>query len=317
MITWGINALSHDASIAVFSDLELVSHRRSEEFSGVIADPNLDPELVNHMLRFGIPDRVYWYEQPWLKKLRQLRAGQFNLALSFRELPRVYLDRWLPKETRIHYTLHHHSHASAGYYTSDFDQAAVVVIDAIGEFDSQSIWLGRGDDLTCVWRRTYPYSLGLFYSAFTELIGFRPVQQEYLLQQLGLQGDPNRYLGLVLRYLDRNLHKGIWDWPHDINESDRKDIAASVQFVFELEVEQVMQRARTLTDSENLVYVGGCAMNTEYNRGLTDTWARLWSHPWPGDASTALGAVLARTQRRIQLKNPHITHLKVHNDHNN
>lgn len=316
MITWGINALSHDASIAVFNDHDMISHRRSQEFSGITADPGLDSELVNHMLRFGIPDRVYWYEQPWLKKLRQLRAGQFNLALSLKELPRVYLDRWLPKETEIHYTMHHHSHASAGYYTSDFDQAAVVVIDAIGEFDSQSIWLGKGDNLTCLWRRTYPYSLGLFYSAFTELIGFRPVQQEHLLQQLSLQGDANRYLSLVSKYLDRNLHKGIWDWPYDINESDCKDIAASVQFVFELAVTEVMQRAQRLTNSQNLVYVGGCAMNRQYNQGLPDSWAKLWSHPWPGDASTALGAVLAHTRKRIKLDNPQITHLKVSNDNN-
>ena len=76
MITWGISANSHDAAIAVFCDEKLVFASHSERFSGIKNDRDLCHELVEYAKRWGDPDRVYWYENPYFKTLRQLFAGQ-------------------------------------------------------------------------------------------------------------------------------------------------------------------------------------------------------------------------------------------------
>src|SRR6056300_1308039 len=76
MITWGVSANSHDAALAVFSQdgLEFASH--SERFSGIKNDAHLNNDLINYALKWGEPDEVIWYERPFVKTLRQLRAGQ-------------------------------------------------------------------------------------------------------------------------------------------------------------------------------------------------------------------------------------------------
>ena len=76
MIEWGISANSHDAAIAVFKDKELVFASHSERFSGIKNDRDLCTELVEYAEQWGKPDHIYWYENPYLKTIRQLIAGQ-------------------------------------------------------------------------------------------------------------------------------------------------------------------------------------------------------------------------------------------------
>lgn len=311
MITWGINALNHDASIAVFDNHDLISHKRSYEFSGIIGDSELSQDLIDHALRFGIPEKIYWYERPWLKKSRQLYAGQYNRVFDLKDLPKNYMKKYLPTDIGIHYTQHHHSHAAAGYFTSDFNHAAVVVIDAIGEWESQSIWLGKDNKLSKLWSKKYPHSLGLFYSAFTKLIGLKPTVEEYLLQQKSLEGNSDRYYTNISGYLKQNLHKGVKNWPYKIDYQAGLDISAGVQRIFEEQVNQTMCLALELTKSNNLVYMGGCAMNSKYNERLPNLWKGIWSLPWPGDASSAVGARLAHTRQRLVYKFNIVKHLKV------
>jgi carbamoyltransferase len=316
MITWGINALNHDASIAVFDNLNLVDHRLSSEFSGVKGDFYLANTLVEHCRTFGEPDLIFWYENPWLKKARQLRAGQYKAAFDIQDIPELYL-RKLKVNAPVIYTSHHRSHAAAGYYTSPFENAAVVVLDAIGEWETCSIWHGEGSNLAKVWSRGYPTSIGLFYSAFTDLIGFVPVKEENLLQQLSAKGDPDVYYSDVRSYFDNtinlrhNLHKGVVNWPYgfDLTDQDKADIAAAVQRVFEEQVDKIMTLAQTITGSHNLVYMGGCAYNTLYNKDLVSKWNKIWSIQYPGDPGSAIGAVLAHTEQRIKYNYPvkHIT----------
>lgn len=310
MIEWGINALNHDASIAVFIDKKLQFHRRSSEYSGIIGDSDLNTEVIDNALRLGLPNKIYWYERPFIKKIRQLYAGQYKLAFNINEFPKRYLDRWL-SDYSIVYNDHHLSHAAAGYYTSPFEEAAVVVIDAIGEWTSMSIWLGKGNKLNCLWKDSYPKSLGLFYSAFTQLIGLKPTKEEFILQQLSQHGDRNRYLAEVLKRYNKNLHKGVLDWPYKIYPEDHKDIAAAVQFVFELEVGSIMLKAKKLTGNNNLVYMGGCAMNSQYNKRLIEEWNNIWSLPWPGDASSSVGAWCAKNKIRVNYPNKVVKHLTI------
>ena len=144
MISWGISANSHDAALAVFSKdgLEFASH--TERFSGVKNDAHLNKEIVNYARQWGEPDEVIWYERPFRKTLRQLRAGQ---GFNFRE---NNIKKYL-KSYGIHAPMfnisHHHSHAAAGYYTSPFSEATVLCIDSIGEFETLTIWPGKGDQL--------------------------------------------------------------------------------------------------------------------------------------------------------------------------
>jgi carbamoyltransferase len=299
MIHWGINALNHGSSIAVFKDNDL----KLFEF---VKQDTLPEELLNRALDIDWPDRIFWYERPWLKKVRQLYAGQYSLAMDMNELPSLYLHKESLVDIPITYTPHHGSHAAAGYYTSPFNHCAIVVLDAIGEFECASIWEGKHGKMRKVWSRSYPNSLGLFYSAFTKLIGLEPIKEEYLLQQMSTQGDPKRYYHDVEHYINftvsltRNLHKGVTDWPYTIDtQQDKNDIAAAVQLVFENQVSSVMLKARQLIDTDFLVYMGGCAMNSKSNEYEVKAWKHVWSLPNPGDPSSAIGAVLYHTKNRV------------------
>jgi carbamoyltransferase len=301
MTIWGVNALNHGHSIAVFSGYEL-----SMLTSG--PEDELDKGSVFKAFNYGGPSEVYWYERPLVKKFRQLRAGQYSTALDMSVMPRKYLDSINLKYAKLKYTPHHASHAAAGYYTSPFDHCAVVVLDAIGEFECATIWEGKHGKLKKVWSRSYPNSLGLFYSAFTKLIGYKPLLEEHLLQRDSELGDPRVYLQQVRKYfngiasLNTNFHRGVQGWPEIMTTQDRYDIAAAVQQVFEEQVDMVMLTARKLTGSNALVYMGGCAMNSKYNKQLPKQWDYIWSLPNPGDASSAVGAVLYHSQHRINYK---------------
>jgi len=298
MIHWGINALNHGSSLAVFKEGKLISQTTS-------AEDELSSRQTVPALNYGSPDRIFWYERPWIKKARQVYAGQYSTALDMSTLPKHHLRQF--KYANISYTPHHASHAAAGYYTSPFNHCAIVVLDAIGEFECASIWQGLHGEMTKVWSRSYPHSLGLFYSAFTKLIGLEPIKQEYLLQQMSEQGDPKRYLTEVTSYIDytvkltRNLHRGVLDWPYPIgNLQDQCDIAAAVQQVFEDQVSAVMLKAKQLIDTDSLVYMGGCAMNSTANKKFVEPRFKYrWSLPNPGDPSSSIGAVLYHTKQRV------------------
>jgi len=299
MIAWGINALNHGSSLAVFKDGHLVSNVFRKEDELATAD-------ITEALHRGAPDRLYWYERPWIKKARQLKAGQYHRAFDMSVLPRRYLNNIRLHYAPVTYTPHHASHAAAGYYTSPFNHCAVVVLDAIGEFECATIWNCVHGEMTKLWSRSYPNSLGLFYSAFTDLLGMTPIQDEYLLQQMAEKGDPSRYKYDVRKYMSglleagKNMHKGILDWPHEIqNEQDRHDIAAAVQAEFESQVDSIMITARLLTNADCLVYMGGCAMNSTANKRIVEPmWKHIWSLPNPGDPSSSVGAVLYHTKQR-------------------
>jgi len=244
MITWGISANSHDAALAVFGDdgLEFASH--SERFSGLKNDPDLNTKLVDYAKQWGEPDEVVWYERPLVKTLRQFRAGQ-GWRLRENNIRR-YLSNF-GISCPIKYTSHHLSHAAAGYYTSPFDDATVVCIDSIGEFETFTIWSAKDSKLKKIYSQGYPNSVGLWYSAMTQRIGLKPNEDEYILMGWAAYGNPYKHGQRImndfvdpLRYNDpkvsfkRNLHRGCKDWaPELTSEQDFADIAAGTQLVYE------------------------------------------------------------------------------------
>src|SRR5262249_52882003 len=144
-------------------------------------------------------------------------------------------------EAPVRYVLHHECHAAAGFYTSPFEEAAILVVDAIGEWDTISIWHGAGKELKKIYSQAYPHSLGLLYSAFTQRIGLKPNEEEYILMGMAAFGRPIYAEEIIREFvaefeppflmLRHNVHRGIRWWRPDI--TDHPDIAASIQKVTE------------------------------------------------------------------------------------
>ena len=297
MIEWGVNALNHGSSLAVFKDGNLWSNQAG-------SSDELDSKIITDALHVGAPDRIFWYERPWIKKARQLRAGQWHRALDMTVLPRRYMkaQHYAP----ITYTPHHASHAAAGYYTSPFNHCAIVVLDAIGEFECATIWEGKHGEMRKVWSRSYPNSLGLFYSAFTQALGMTPIRDEWKLQAMAENGNPLFFYYRVQKYftglleLNYNFHKGVKDQKFYIDSiEDECNLAAAVQMVFEDQIRMIMLEAKNLVNTDCLVYMGGCAMNSTTNKKIVEPmWKYRWTLPNPGDPSSSIGAVLYHTKQR-------------------
>ena len=316
MIQWGINALNHGSSLAVFKDGEFVGDIINNEVA------ELSPDMYRRFIEYyGTPDRIFWYENPWLKKARQVYAKQYKTALDMSMLPTRKLKQWGLGYAPVTYTPHHASHAAAGYYTSPFNHCAIVVLDAIGEFDCATIWEGKHGEMKKVWSAKYPNSLGLFYSAFTQFLGLTPLRDEHLLQKMAAQGDPRRFRSSVDLYfkpggavnLDYNFHRGVRNWSNELMTlQEQCDLAAAVQERFEIEVAKVMYKAKDLTRADSLVYMGGCAMNSAANKNEVEPkFKYIWSFPHPGDASSSIGAVLYHTKQRIYKDWAPVKHIAI------
>lgn len=301
MITWGISANSHDAALAVFCDEKLVFASHSERFSGKKNDKDLCPELINYACNnfYGMPDRVVWYENPFKKTVRQLIAGQGWKWLE-NDIP-IYLARYGIIDTPVTYVNHHHSHAAAGYFTSPFDNACVLVIDAIGEFETLTIWKATGNKLKKLYSKRFPDSIGLFYSAMTQRVGLKPLEDEYVLMGMAAYGNASLHDTVSDDFIKdysaftfkKNLHRGCIDWAPQLIVNDSFEIASATQHVYEQLFDRVLHKAKELTGSSNLVLMGGCALNCTANRITGKYFENTWIMPNPGDAGSAIGAVLA------------------------
>jgi len=315
MITWGVSANSHDAALAVFREQELVYASHAERYSGRKNDPHLDHEMVSAAGRFGNPDKAVWYESPIKKTARQLLAGQ-GWQHSENNI-RSYLKKY-----GIHCAVssveHHHSHAAGGYYTSGFTDATVLCIDAIGEFETLTVWEGEHSSLRKRESVRYPHSVGLWYSAMTQRIGLKPNEDEYILMGMAAYGDPDRLKDRVLNdffywangtdiKLRENLHRGCKSWAPELNtEQDLFDIAAATQAVYERIFDGMLRSLSKRYTSRNLVLMGGCALNCSANRIASKYFDRVWIMPSPGDSGSAIGSVLAYYNMSIAWPGPYL-----------
>lgn len=305
MIILGINESSHDASVSLLKDGEVLFAGHAERYSKDKNDWYTNHSLIKDAIQYGYPDKVAYYEKPMLKRLRvATRGGTSGLSPWFEgtelnDLPRVNFG-------------HHYSHAAAGYFTSKFDDAVIVVLDAIGEFNTSTIWVGEGSTIRLKYKRNYPFSFGLFYSAFTQLVGLLPNQEEYIMMGMAAYGNPEKYRAKVnecfpnINNQKYNFHKGIFDWGSHITDQDKFDIAAAVQEVYQLRLIQFMQMAIKLTGKTKLVFMGGCALNCSANTQLWNLFEDIWIMPNPGDAGSSLGADAALYGKHIDWKTPYL-----------
>lgn len=303
----GINETTHDASITLIEDGEILFAGHAERYSKSKNDWFTNQDLLDDAMSYGLPDKIAYYEKPWLKKTRIRLAGGFGGDKPFFEgtplssLPRKNFS-------------HHYSHAAAGYYTSRFNDAAIVVLDAIGEWNTSSVWVGDGNTIKNVFKQNYPFSFGLFYSAFTDLIGLKANEEEYILMGMASYGDYKRYWAKVNEYFPThkkqkyNMHQGIHDWDEPIDEQARFDIAAAVQKVYETRLIYFMNDVKVLTGKRNLVFMGGCALNSSANTLLPDMFDNVWIMPNPGDAGSSLGAAAALYGQHVNWTTPYLGH---------
>jgi len=303
VIILGINETSHDASISLIKNGNILFAGHAERYSKEKNDWYINDSLVKDVLSYGAPDAIAYYEKPFLKASRLFLkggAGDWKPKFNIDGLPRKSFG-------------HHYSHAAAGYYTSPFNDAVIVVLDAIGEYNTSTIWVGEGDKIRFKYKQNYPVSFGLFYSAFTQLIGLMPNQEEYIMMGMAAYGDKTKYLTKVESYFESfnkqkyNLHKGISDWGW-ITEQDKFDIAAAVQYVYECRLSDFMYMAKELTGKINLVFMGGCALNSSANTMLWNIFDDVWIMPNPGDAGSSLGAAAALYGKHIEWKSPYLGH---------
>jgi carbamoyltransferase len=301
MIILGINETSHDASVSLIKDGEILFAGHAERYSKQKNDWYVNNSLITDALQYGHPDHIAYYEKPLLKASRLLLkggAGEWKPKFNIAGIPRKSFK-------------HHYSHACAGYYTSKFTDAVIVVLDAIGEYNTSTVWVGEGEKIKLKHKENYPVSFGLFYSAFTQLIGLMPNQEEYILMGMAGYGDWKKYYKKVDEYFPNyytqkyNFHKGITDWGW-ITEEDKFDIAAAVQAVYTTRLMEFMRMAKLITGKKNLVFMGGCALNSSANTSLWKIFDDVWIMPNPGDAGSSLGAAAALYGKHVEWKDPYL-----------
>ena len=268
MITLGISEGFHNSSVCYVEDGEILFASESERYTGNKNDRWVPGELLD---KYDY-DNIVYYERPFKKNIRRLLAGQ----------------SW--EKTRFkydNYYSHHLSHAAAGYYTAPFKDCNILVIDAIGEWETITIW----DNLKKIRSWSYPYSLGLLYSAVTQYLGFKPNEEEYIVMGMSAFGEP------IYNYeylLYENNHRGVKSL-----EGKSVDIAASIQKLYEDELLKLVK----MCPKKNLILMGGCALNCVANSKIKGK--NIWIMPSPGDAGSSLGAS-ALKQGKIKWEHPYL-----------
>ena len=310
----GISAGFHDAGATVLNcqgDILFAGH--SERYSKSKNDKNYCTDLVQELAQYNPVDTVAYYERPLYKQLRQWYAGQgFDWSgLGVRKLVHQQIGRAHWHDLKHYHNYNHHlCHAAAGFQTSPYDRATVVVIDAIGEWETATIWGAEYDSngravYNKLWQQNYPHSIGLFYSAITKRVGLHPLDEEYITMGMAGWGKPTWYNSMCNAVIDdfdkitfkNNLHTGF---DNDFLEAaTNEDLACAAQMITEDLIQNVMQRAQRLQWSNNLVYMGGVALNCLANRHLGKYFDNIWIMPCPGDAGSSLGAAALAYGKRV------------------
>ena len=279
MLVKGISEGFHDASVALVDDEGVVWAKHAERITRKKNDRTNPVSL-----RDVDADISVFYENVPLKNERRIAHSQ------------------LPVSTKIfedcdYHSNHHESHAAGAYYSSPFTEDTVIlVIDAIGEWNTCSIWQVEGKKFKKVYEKNYPYSIGLFYSAITKRIGLKPNEDEYITMGMAAYGDVS--VDMTYCFNDwANWHKGFS--LNDFKGCHPYDIAASAQAHAEQQIEKLVGLAANW--GTNLCYAGGVALNCVANSKILHHYFKnVWIYPNPGDAGSSLGAALWKKKQHIK-----------------
>ena len=319
----GLSAGFHDAGATVINRSgEILFAGHAERYSGIKNDANLNQALIDDALSYGQPNNIAWYEKTWLKRTRQLYSGEWRKAIDFSTSPKKLIKPFMGK-IPVHSYGHHKCHAAAGFQTSPYKNAIAIVVDAIGEWDTISVWecsykpvyLGKPiAQYKKIWHQIYPHSIGLYYSAITKYIGLKPMEDEYITMGMAAYGkaylqsyEKNKMLVDMnkIEFAD-NFHIGLEDDYFVGSGLDRFDVAAGAQKV----VEQLLRILfeRFATRQTNVVFMGGVALNCVANAMLEGHCKDLWIMPNPGDCGSSLGAAALQYGKKLRWKGPYLGH---------
>jgi carbamoyltransferase len=342
----GLNAFHGDAAAALVVDGELVAAAEEERFTRVkhvagfptlaaewcLAEAGLRPEQLDHIAVSRNPrantGRELFRTIRHGASARYLKARLDNAAKD-RDV-RAALGGDLPAQ--VHDVEHHQAHVASAFLVSPFEEAAILSADGFGDFASTMTAVGRGSSYSVLDRVLFPHSLGMFYAALTQWLGFPEYGDEGKVMGLAPYGDATREIrrmrevlqthgDLFLLDLDYFTHdkEGVdmtWDAgaPHieriysdkvveafgPAREEDgeltqhHRDVAAALQLRLDEVYLHLADRLRERTGLRDLCLVGGVALNAVANGRVAASsgFDRVYVPPAAGDAGTAVGAAL-------------------------
>jgi carbamoyltransferase len=336
----GISAFYHDSAACIVRDGDIVAAAEEERFSRKKGDARFPQRAVEYCLKAaGITPRelgaVAYYDKPvttFSRLLQSYLEFPFRSYPSFRrslplwineklKIPQVIDQRLAGFSGEIYFARHHDSHAASSFFCSPFEEAAILVVDGVGEWACTSIGKGCGNRIDVLKQVNFPHSLGLFYSAFTQYLGFKVNLDEYKVMGLAPYGEP-RYVHKLLDHVidlkeDGSLALNLryFDYVHGLSMINEKlcallgrparaaesrvqqfhmDMAASVQAVTTEAMLRLARTAKELSGSRNLCLAGGVALNCVANGEIyrQSIFRSIYVQPAAGDAGGAIGAAL-------------------------
>ena len=315
----GINAFHGDASAALLVDGDLRFAVEEERFNRVkhwAGFPALaieaclkgtEPQELGHVAISRDPRAQLWRKLLRLttrpgdwNRVRGRASNSWRVAQLGREIHESGLN--IPAQARVHHVEHHRAHLASAFFASPFEEAAVVSVDGFGDFSSVMWGVGKGSQIKVLGSVRFPHSLGLFYTAFTQFLGFPKYGDEYKMMGLAAYGEP-RFLpqvrdvvetreGQCRLNLDYFLHhsQGVdmtWDSGEPVLGTvfsgklsevfgkprvarseilpEHADLAASVQAVLEENYFALLNTVYQRTGLKRLCLAGGVALNCAAN----------------------------------------------------
>ncbi len=352
MIILGLNSYHGDASACLVRDGVLVAAAEEERFRRIKHWAGFPTEAIRYCLqeaKLGLADvgHVAINSDPKSNLLR--RAGY---AVLQRPDLGLLIDRLRNQHRRasveaelaqvvpgaefrgtVHRVEHHAAHLSSAFHVSPFTEAIAVSIDGFGDFASAGWGVGRGTELTVDGRVWFPHSLGAFYQALTQYLGFPHYGDEYKVMGLAPYGEP-KFLKemrqivalqddgtyrLDLRYFRHHREKIDYEWsggsPHvgtlfsaELErllgparqadaplEQKHRDLARSVQAMYEEAFFHLITTLHRRYRLDDLALAGGCAMNSVANGKVRRMTPikRVYVQSAAGDAGGAIGAAMS------------------------
>jgi len=338
MYTFGISCYYHDSAAALLKDGHVIAAVEEERFSRQKFDDDFPKKSIDWCIRYtGIKpheiDAVAFYDKPVLKFERLLDNYIANAPrglFSFVEIIPKWLHKrlWVKDEIKkslpdfkgqIIFPEHHVSHAAYTFFTSPFEEAAIITADGIGEWTTTSFGTGKGNKIELTQDIRWPHSLGLFYSAFTYFLGFKVNEGEYKLMGLSSYGKPKYYDLITKELIDFKqdgsfrLNMKYFAFTYDKVMTNRKfselfgiqprtedskmeqihmDIGASAQKVLEDILLKIVFHVHNKTKKKNLCLGGGVALNgiANYRILKEGPFEEVHVPPSPGDGGSAVGS---------------------------
>ena len=273
------------------------------------------------------------------KKFEIIKRLNKKLNLK-KSINNYFYPKNFSNKVKVHFIDHHISHIASAFYPSGYKKAVGLSIDGFGDFCSVSIAKCSDGEIDIVKKEFFPNSLGVFYETFTQLMGFKNYGDEYKIMGLSSYGKP-KYYDIILKNLfksDKGIKLNLKYFNHndknytykfdgkpkqnnlynnhlkkllDIEEMSaneitnlHKDLSSSVQKIFEEKLLEIIKEIKKLDYSKNLVYAGGCALNSLANKKIYET--KLFENVFipyaPGDGGGSIGAALFVNSK----KNKHI-----------